>query len=439
MFGRVLVANRGEIAVRVLRTLHELGIDGIAVYSDADANALHVRQADGAVRIGESPAPLSYLNPSAVVQAALDSHCEAVHPGYGFLSENAMFARACEQAGLAFIGPPPAVLELTGDKVAAREAFAGAGFPVLPGGGPYGTGQEALAAVAGIGYPVMVKAVMGGGGIGMGVARDDAELAKQVETASARGARFFADPAVYLERYVDGARHVEVQVLFDRHREGTHLYERECSVQRRHQKVIEEAPSPAVDDALLERMAIAALEAMRLIGYQVAGTVETILTPKGEFFFLEVNARLQVEHCVTEETCGVDLVEAQVRGASGEPLASLGLPAGRAGHAIECRVYAEDPDTFLPSPGTIEKLELPEGVRCDFGYEAGDEVPMFYDPLIGKVVAHAEDRPATIAAMRSALEALVLEGPKTNIETHLRVLDDDRFVAGDYDTGILGR
>jgi acetyl-CoA carboxylase biotin carboxylase subunit len=411
----------------------------VVVHSDADAAAKHVREADLAVRIGESPAPLSYLNPAAVVRAGLETGAEAVHPGYGFLAESPTFARAVADAGLAWVGPPPEVLELTGDKVAARRAFEGTGFPVLPGGGPFLGPDEAEA--AGLGYPVMVKAVMGGGGIGMGVARDAAELRAAVETAATRGERFFGDASVYVERYVPGARHVEVQVLADEH-ETIHLYERECSVQRRHQKVIEETPSPALDRELRHRLCGAAVRSMRELGYRGAGTVECILTPDKEFFFLEVNARLQVEHPVTEVTTGVDLVEEQLRIAAGQTISLEGVPA-RHGHAIECRLYAEDPRTFLPAPGRISRLDLgtdPNAAwRHDFGYDAGDEVPMFYDPLIGKVTVHSGDRRMALVEMRMALDELRIEGLRTNVSALRAVLEDERFASGDYDTGLLGK
>jgi acetyl-CoA carboxylase, biotin carboxylase subunit len=411
----------------------------VAVHSDADAGAKHVREADVAVRIGESPAPVSYLNPAAPVRAALESGAEAIHPGYGFLAESAMFARAVLDAGLAWIGPPPEVLELAGDKVAARDAFERTGFPVLPGGGPYLSADDALRAEAR--YPVMVKAVMGGGGIGMGIARDEAGLVQAVETAATRGERFFGDGSVYVERYVEGARHVEVQILADGH-DTIHLYERECSVQRRHQKVIEEAPSPALDGALRRRLFDAALRSMRAIGYRGAGTVECILTPEREFFFLEVNARLQVEHPITEVTTGVDLVEEQLRIAASGRMSLEEIPA-RHGHAIEARVYAEDPRTFLPSPGRIERLDLGSDPnrrqRHDFGYDAGDDVPMFYDPLIGKVIAHSGSRTMARMEMEMALEDLRIEGLKTNLPVLRSVLADERFVSGEYDTSLLGK
>ena len=438
MFSTVLVANRAEIACRVLRTLRRLGVRSVAVFSEVDARARHVREADAAEPIGDSPAPASYLNPAAIIEAALRSGAEAVHPGYGFLSESPRFAAAVVDAGLAWIGPSPDVLELTGDKAACREAFARTGFPVLPGAGPFVEAGEALEAADGVGFPIMVKAVMGGGGIGMSVARDHDELAKAVETASTRGARFFADPAVLLERYVEGARHVEVQVLADDDR-CLHLYERECSVQRRHQKVVEETPSPALDDELRSRMCDAAVESMRTIGYRGAGTVECVVSPGGEFFLLEVNARLQVEHPVTELTLdGLDLVEQQLLVASGSGMSLTEAPR-RWSHAIECRVYAEDPRTFLPSPGTISRLQLPSDVRADFGYDEGDEVPMFYDPLIGKLVVHSDERASAIEEMRHAVAGTTIEGLKTNLEVHVRILEDERFTSGAYDTSLLGK
>jgi acetyl-CoA carboxylase, biotin carboxylase subunit len=410
----------------------------VAVHSDADAGAKHVREADVAVRIGEPPAPLSYLNPAAVARAALESGAEAIHPGYGFLAENPMFARAVLDAGLVWIGPSPEILELAGDKVRARQAFERSGFPVLPGAGPFVTGEEAVAA---IGYPVMVKAVMGGGGIGMGIARNEDELLRAVETAGTRGERFFGDGSVYVERYVEGARHVEVQILADDH-DTIHLYERECSVQRRHQKVIEETPSPALDGPLRRRLFDAAVRSMRAIGYRGAGTVECILTPEGEFFFLEVNARLQVEHPISEVTTGVDVVEEQLRIAAGRRMSLDGVPA-RHGHAIECRVYAEDPRTFLPSPGRIAAISFGEDPnrerRHDFGYDAGDEVPMFYDPLIGKVIIQAGSRYNSTGQMSWALEELRIEGIKTNLPALIAVLRDERFLSGHYDTGLLGK
>jgi acetyl-CoA carboxylase, biotin carboxylase subunit len=425
----------------VFRTLRRLGIESVAVHSDADAGAKHVREADRAVGIGEAPAPLSYLNPAAIVGAALETGAGAIHPGYGFLAETPMFARAVADAGLVWIGPPPQLLELTGDKVAARRAFEATGFPVLPGAGPLATPDEAVDAVRDLGYPVMVKAAMGGGGIGMGVAGGESELREAVATAASRGERFFADGSVLIERYVPAARHVEIQVLADEHR-TIHLYERECTVQRRHQKVIEETPSPALDRDLRGRMCRAAIRSMEALGYRGAGTVECVLSPRGEFFFLEVNARLQVEHPITEVTTGVDLVEEQLRIAAGQGM-SLNRTPPRNGHAVEFRIYAEDPDRFLPSPGRITRLAFDQRWdghewRFDLGYDEGDEVPMFYDPLIGKVIVHKGDRLNAVLLGR-ILEMLHIEGVKTNIPALLRVVGDERFVSGAYDTGLLGK
>jgi acetyl-CoA carboxylase biotin carboxylase subunit len=406
------------------------------VYSDADAGAKHVRQADHAIRIGEPPPAASYLNVEAILSAAAESGADAIHPGYGFLSENAGFARAVVDAGVVWVGPAPEVLDLAGDKVAARRAFEESGFPVLPGAGPLSDEGAAVHAAADVGYPLMVKAVFGGGGIGMGVAEDEAALRTAVATAATRAERFFGDPAIYLERYVPNARHVEVQILADEER-TIHLYERECSVQRRHQKVIEESPSPGMDPDLRNEMFGAAIRAMEAIGYRGVGTVECILAPEGGFFFLEVNARLQVEHPVTEMTTGVDLVEEQLLVAGGVGMSLTEVPGAR-GHAIELRIYAEDPVRFLPAPGTIERLHAPSSVRFDLGYDAGDDVPMFYDPLIGKLVTHGADRPSAIEAARKAVRELLIEGPKTNAPRLREVLDDERFVSGNYDTGLLG-
>ena len=440
MFGSVLIANRGEIACRIIRTLRRLGIESVAAHSEADAGARHVRLADRSVAIGPALPQASYLDLEAVIGAARDTGAEAIHPGYGFLSESPALARAAGDAGVAWVGPPPEVLELTGDKVAARRAFQESGFPVLPGAGPLGDADRAARAAEEVGFPVMVKAVAGGGGIGMGVAQDRDALRAAVETASTRAERFFGDPAVYLERYVPRARHVEVQVLAD-HARTIHLYERECSVQRRHQKVVEESPSPALDQALRDCLCAAAAASMEAIGYQGAGTVECVLTPEREFFFLEVNARIQVEHPVTEMLTGVDLVAEQLRIAAGEGMSFRATPP-RNGHAVECRVYAEDPETFLPSPGRIEALSFgyeEDDVRYDFGYEAGDEVPMHYDPLIGKVIFHRGSRHDTIRDVAIPLERLRLEGPKTNLPRLVELVRSEAFLSGGYDTGILGK
>ena len=441
MFGRVLVANRGEIACRILRSLGELDVLSLAVHSEADRGARHVRLADRAIEIGPAPSSVSYLNIDAILGAAREGGAEAVHPGYGFLAESPAFARAVLDAGLAWIGPPPEVLALAGDKVAAVRAFEESGFPVLPSAGPFGEPAAAVEAARELGFPVMVKAVMGGGGIGMSVARDPEMLRSAVETAGTRAERFFGDPAVYLERYVPGARHVEVQILAD-HDRTLHLHERDCSVQRRHQKVVEESPSPVVDGVLERRLCDAAVRSMAAIGYRGAGTVECILAPDGGFFFLEVNARIQVEHPVTEMITGVDLVAEQLRIADGEGM-SLEQAPPRDGHAMEFRVYAEDPTTFLPSPGRLDVLELgPPGddVRWDLGYEEGDEIPMHYDPLIGKVIVRSGARADTIRRAEEVLGGLRIEGVKTNVPRLLELVSrDEAFRSGVYDTGLLGQ
>ncbi|MDQ4005257.1 MAG: ATP-grasp domain-containing protein [Actinomycetota bacterium] len=427
------------MACRIQRTLRRLEIESIAVYSDADAEAKHVREADRSVHIGDPPPAASYLNAESIIRAALESRADGIHPGYGFLSENASFARAVTDAGLAWVGPPPEVLELAGDKVAARRVFEESGFPVLPGAGPFADEDTAIRAARDLGYPVMVKAVFGGGGIGMGVAKDESGLRKAVATAATRAERFFGDPAIYIERYVPHARHVEVQILADDER-TIHLYERDCSVQRRHQKVIEETPSPGLVPRARRGLFDKAIRSMEAIGYRGAGTVECILSPEGEFYFLEVNARLQVEHPVTEMITGVDLVEEQLRIAAGEGMSMTEAPT-RHGHAIEFRIYAEDPDRFLPSPGRISQLSMQEPLqewRFDLGYDAGDEVPMFYDPLVGKAIIRRGNRELTLSQAQT-LEGLRIEGVKTNIPSLLRVLHDDRFRSGEYDTGLLGQ
>ena len=347
------------------------------------------------------------------------------------------------EAGLVWVGPPPEVLELAGDKVAARRAFAESGFPVLPGAGPFATDDDAVAGARHVGYPVMVKAVFGGGGIGMGVADDEAALRKAVSTAATRAERFFGDPSIYLERYVPGARHVEVQILAD-DRRTIHLYERECSVQRRHQKVIEESPSRALDERRRRALCEAAVQSMEAIGYRNAGTVECILTPDREFFFLEVNARLQVEHTVTEARTGVDLVEEQLRIAADVGMSLRHVP-GRNGSAVECRIYAEDPERFLPSPGRISRIrysrhmrQFPDVWRLDIGYDAGDEIPMFYDPLIGKLIFRGAGGSA-LADQHWVVDDFDIDGVKTNLPALRRVLADERFRSGNYDTSLLGQ
>jgi acetyl-CoA carboxylase biotin carboxylase subunit len=446
MFRKLLIANRGEIARRIARAVRGRGIATVAVYSDADRDAPHVREADEAVRIGPPPPRESYLSIPALLEAARRTGADAIHPGYGFLAENAAFARAVAEAGLAFVGPPAETMARMKDKAEARRLVAAAGVPTVPGtAGTVGTVEEAREAAARIGFPVLVKAAGGGGGIGMAAARDDAELVKAFRAATDRARSAFGREAVYLERYLPAPRHVEVQILADRHGDVVHLFERECSVQRRHQKVIEESPSPLLGagrEALLLRLWDAAVRAARVFGYENAGTVE-FLVQGDRFYFIEMNARLQVEHPITEAVTGVDLVGAQLRLATGERLDVDPLAVGRRGHAVELRIYAEDPVRMLPAPGRIEVWEEPsgEGLRVDAGYEAGMEVTPFYDPLLAKLIVHGENREAAIDRALDALGRFRIEGEKlkTNLPLLRRVLGSEEFRRGETDTGLLDR
>jgi acetyl-CoA carboxylase biotin carboxylase subunit len=441
MFSKVLVANRGEIAVRVLRTLREMGIRSVAVYSDADARALHVLVADEAVRLGPADPRESYLHVDRILEAARQTGAEAIHPGYGFLSENADFARQVTEAGRVFIGPPAAVIATLGDKTAARRTMAAAGVPIVPGmEAPERDLARLQAAADRIGYPVLIKAAAGGGGKGMRVVQGPAAFAGAAAEAGSEARRAFGDDALYLERYLEQPRHVEVQILADAHGNVVHLGERECSIQRRHQKLVEETPSPAVDAALRARLTAAAVAAARAAGYVNAGTVEFLLERTGAFHFLEVNTRLQVEHPVTEMVLGLDLVRHQLRIAAGEPLGFTQPDLVPRGHALECRIYAEDPATgFLPSAGTIVALRPAAGpfVRFDEGIHAGAEVPVHYDPILGKLVVWAETRDAAIARMRRALSDQVILGVPTTSELLLDLMDHPAFQAGDTHTGFL--
>jgi acetyl-CoA carboxylase biotin carboxylase subunit len=440
MFSTVLVANRGEIACRVIRACRALGIRAVAVYSEADRDAPHVRMADAAFLLGPPPALQSYLNQDRVLAAAHEAGADAIHPGYGFLSENAEFAQRCSEDGLVFVGPSASAIATMGDKLAARRLASACGVPIVPGTSAAVADAEAARLAAEIGYPIMVKASAGGGGIGMNVVNDAAGLAAALRTARSRAARAFASADVYLERYIPRARHVEVQVFADCLGTREHLFERECSVQRRYQKVIEEAPSPLLDRGLRERMTASALELARAVDYANAGTVECVVDPLSrEFYFLEMNTRLQVEHPVTEAITGCDLVQAQLRVAAGEPMPWKQADLSARGHAIECRIYAEDPVSMLPSPGRVTRYVEPTGVRVDSGIDVGSEVMVYYDPLLAKVIAWGESRPQAISRMIDALEAFEIDGVRTNIPLHLRVLRDDAFVSGDYDTSLLQR
>ena len=439
MFESVLVANRGEIARRVIRTVRALGIKAIAIYSEADADLPYVAEADEAVLIGPAQPAKSYLDIDAVMEAARRTRARAIHPGYGFLAENTAFAQRVLDDGLAWIGPPPAAIAAMGDKISARNLMEQAGVPVSAGTREPVPDADAAVA-AGLGYPVMVKASGGGGGIGMSVAYDEAELRTAFETARTRAERFFGNPDILLERYVERARHVEIQILGLADGTVVALGERDCSVQRRHQKVVEETPSTGVGPELRARMLAAAVRAGEAVGYRGAGTVECLVDPVAqEFVFLEMNTRLQVEHPVTELVTGIDLVEQQLLVAAGEPVTFTA--AEPRGHAIEFRVYAEDPQRFLPSPGDIKVWEEPAGevIRVDAGYEAGNKVTPFYDPLLAKLCVYGPDRAQALATARGAVEAFRIEGPRTNLPFFTELLANPEFVSGEYDTGLVDR
>lgn len=440
-FQRVLIANRGEIAVRIARTLRELGIQSVAVYSEADRQALHVLTADYAVPIGPAESSQSYLNMDRLIQAARETGAQAIHPGYGFLSENAEFARRVQEAGLVFIGPNPEAMEVTGDKLQARQRAMKAGVPVIPGTTEGLTdAREALEAARQIGFPVLLKAAMGGGGKGMRIVRNEEEFPSLFTLASQEAEAAFGDGRLYVEKYLENPRHVEIQILVDHHGNGVYIGERECSVQRRHQKVIEETPSPVVDDRLRQEMGEAAVALALETGYTNAGTVEFLVDSDGRFYFLEVNARLQVEHPITEMRFGLDLVEQQLRIAMGQKLPFDQLNLVGLGHAIEARIYAEDPfQNYLPSPGIVRYLVEPggPGIRVDSGIYQGFEVPVYYDPILSKLIAWGETREQALRRLHRALEEYLILGLQTNIPLHLAVLQDPRFRSGEYDTGLL--
>jgi acetyl-CoA carboxylase biotin carboxylase subunit len=443
MLKKVLVANRGEIALRVLRACQELEIPAVAVYSDADEEALHVRHADEAVNIGPPPAGKSYLNVEALIEAAKESGADAVHPGYGFLAENASFAAACRDAGLEFVGPSPEAIERMGNKSAARRIALEADVPVVPGSEDAPSDDDAVETAEEIGYPVMVKAAAGGGGRGIRVAEDEEGLRKAVRVARQEAEKAFGDGSLYLEKLLVGPRHVEVQVMGDHDGNVIHLYERECSMQRRRQKIIEEAPSPGITPEVREAMSEAAVRLAREVEYVSAGTVE-FLVEKGEagdeFYFIEMNTRIQVEHPVTETLTGVDLVKEQLRVAGGEPLSLRQEDVPFEGHAIEFRINAEDPDQdFMPSPGEISFLDVPggPGVRVDSAIYQGYKIPPFYDSMVGKLIVWALTREEAISRARRALREYRLEGIKTTIPLHMRLLQDDAFRSGEYHTGYL--
>ena len=440
-FKKVLVANRGEIAVRVMRTLREMGIGSVAVYSDADRAGLHVRMADEAHPIGPAPAAESYLRAEKIVSVAKACGADAIHPGYGFLSENPILPEACEAAKITFIGPPASAMRQMGSKTAARKRMAEAGVPVTPGAMCDST-EEATAAAKKLGFPVMLKAASGGGGKGMRLVSSEGEMASAWERARSEAKKFFGDDTVYIEKAIDRPRHVEIQVLGDRDGNTVHVFERDCSIQRRNQKVVEETPSPAAPPELVAKMGAIAVQGAKAVGYFSAGTFEFLLAPDGSFYFLEMNTRLQVEHPVTELVTGTDLVREMVLIAQGEKLSFAQTDLQSRGAAIQCRVYAEDPASgFLPSPGTIHELTVPSGpgIRDDGGAYPGCVISSFYDPLISKLCVWAPTRARAVQKMRRALSEYVVTGIRTNLAFHQRLFDHPDFVAGQYDTGFLER
>jgi acetyl-CoA carboxylase, biotin carboxylase subunit len=442
MFQKILIANRGEIALRIIRAAREMGVRTVAVHSTADAHALHVRFADEAVCIGPPPSKESYLNIPAILSAAEITRADAIHPGYGFLSENAGFAEVSENCKIRFIGPRAEMLRLMGNKVKAREAAQEAGLPLLPGSpGVLKNPEEAQRLAAAIGFPVILKAAAGGGGRGMKIVRDKSAVAAAFATASAEAANAFGNGEMYLERYVEKPRHVEIQIVADEHGRVIHLGERECSVQRRHQKLIEESPSPAVSPELRRRMGEVSVRAMERIRYNNLGTIEYLLDERGDFYFMEMNTRIQVEHPVTEMVSGVDLVREQIRLAAGEPLRISQDQVTLRGAALECRINAEDPVSFAPWPGKITGYSVPGGfgVRVDSAAYENYAVLPYYDSLLAKLVVHAEDRPTAIARMRRALSEYVVEGIRTNIPFHRTALAEPAFVSGAYDTRFVER
>ena len=441
MFKKILIANRGEIALRVICACKELGIQTVAVYSEADRYSLHVRFADEAVCIGPPSSSESYLNLASIISAAEITGAEAIHPGYGFLAESAHFAEVCETSRLTFIGPRPDAIRLMGDKNRARKAMAELGLPVLPGSEVLNSVAEARENARAVGYPVMIKASAGGGGRGMRIVRTEGELANAFQTAQNEAAASFGTPDVYLEKYITSPRHIEFQVLGDQHGKVIHLGERECTIQRRHQKLLEESPSTQIDPGTRQRLGSQVVQALEKIGYTNAGTVEFLMDENRDLRFLEMNTRIQVEHPVTEMVTGLDLVKLQIQVAAGERLPIDGETVGLRGHAIECRICAENPETFAPSAGKVTGFHVPggTGVRVDTAAYAESVIPPFYDSLIAKLIVHGKDRSEAISRMARALEMFVVEGISTSIPIHEKIMADPDFRAGKFDTGFLAR
>jgi acetyl-CoA carboxylase biotin carboxylase subunit len=442
MFRKILIANRGEIALRILSACKELGIQTVAVYSEADRHSLHVRFADEAICIGPPRSSESYLNIPQVISAAEIANVDAIHPGYGFLSENANFAEVCEASHIAFIGPSPAVIRMMGEKDRARAEMAAAGLPIIPGSPGVVADERAAKEIADeIGLPVMIKAAEGGGGRGMRLVRKKSELVAAFQTARTEAEQAFGSPNVYIEKLIEDPRHIEFQVLGDKYGNVIHLGERDCSIQRRHQKVLEESPSPALDAQTRKKIGDQVVKALERVGYSSAGTVEFLRDASGKLYFIEMNARIQVEHPVTEMVTGVDLVKSQIRLAAGEKLADVVGPVEFRGHAIECRINAEDPETFVPSPGHITTFRVPggPGIRVDTAAHADAVIPPYYDSLIAKLIAHGHDRAEAIARMRGALDGFIVEGIKTTIPLHKRIVVSPDFAAGKFDTHFLER
>jgi acetyl-CoA carboxylase biotin carboxylase subunit len=440
VFRKILVANRGEIAIRVMRAARTLGIPTVAVFSTADREALHVRMADERVCIGPPSVEESYLNIPAIIGAAMTLGADAIHPGYGFLSENGDFAEACQSSGVTFIGPRVRAIRLMGDKPRARKLMARAEIPVLAGSlGAVSGIEEAKKVARDVGYPVLLKAAAGGGGRGLRIAGSESELMRVFQVAQAEGEASFGNGQVYVEKYLERARHIEFQILADQHKHVTHLGERDCSIQRRYQKVIEESPSTALDGELRAQMGRVAVRAAEIIGYNNVGTIEFLLAADRKFYFIEMNTRIQVEHPVTEMTTGIDIVEHSLRAAAGEALDFSQAHVQFRGHAVECRINAEDPETQLPSPGTVTSFIPPGGfgVRVDTHLHAGYTIPIYYDSLIAKVVTHGQSRDEALARMRTALRECVIEGIKTNVPMHLKILDHPDFRSGATHTKFL--